>query len=97
MRARYVPRVIGLGIMLHELLPEPVERILLHALRRWHFDRVTQPPTPGNVYTPDNEPARVHGERGPQTSNAGFTLWTLTELFRKRFRKPIHQSTALEV
>lgn len=100
MRARYVPRIAALGLLLHELLPTPVERMLLHALRRWHFDEVTEPIKEGNLHTPSEEPAQVHGERQPQTSTGGFTLWTLTELLRKRFRSPesnhVSHGTTLE-
>jgi NAD(P)-dependent dehydrogenase (short-subunit alcohol dehydrogenase family) len=99
-RARYVPRIAALGLVLHELLPGPVERLLLHALRRWHFDDKPEPIKPGNLYTSDAEPARVHGERGPQTGTGGFTLWTLAELLRKRYRNPASNNssnhTALE-
>jgi NAD(P)-dependent dehydrogenase (short-subunit alcohol dehydrogenase family) len=99
-RARYVPRIAALGLVLHELLPGPVERMLLHALRRWHFDGTAEPKKAGNLYTSDAEPAHVHGERGPQTGTGGFTLWTLAELLRKRYRNPASNGssnpTALE-
>jgi NAD(P)-dependent dehydrogenase (short-subunit alcohol dehydrogenase family) len=99
-RARYVPRIAALGLLLHELAPGAVERMLLHVLRRWHFDPDAEPLKSGNLYSPDDEPARVHGERGPQTSGAKFTLWTLAELLRKRFQAPaahgVPQGTTLE-
>ena len=99
-RARYVPRWAALGLLLHELSPAPVERMLLHALRRWHFDSGAERIKTGNLYSSDDEPASAHGERRPQTSGAGFTVWTLAELLRKRFRAPAAngapQGTTLE-
>jgi short-subunit dehydrogenase len=85
-RARYVPKIAGLGVALHRLLPGTVERLLLHTLRRWHFDRTPEPIKAGNLHASDPEPAQIHGERRPQTSNTGFTLWTLVELIRMQLR-----------
>jgi len=100
-RARYVPRIAALGLLLHELSPGLVERMLLHVLRRWHFDEGREPVKSGNLYQSDSEPARVHGDRGPQTTGASFALWTVAELLRKRFRAPaasgVPEGTALEV
>lgn len=99
-RARYVPRIAALGVLLHQLMPNTVERLLLHVLRRWHFDGVPEPIKTGNLHHSDEEPARIHGERQPQTSTGGFTMWTLTELLRKRFRSPssdgVSSGTTLE-
>jgi NAD(P)-dependent dehydrogenase (short-subunit alcohol dehydrogenase family) len=81
-RERYVPRIAVLGLALHRLMPRTVERLLLHALERWHFDPSEQPATQGNLHTPDDEPAAIRGERPAQTSTPKFTLWTLAELVR---------------
>lgn len=79
---RYVPRIAALGLALHRVFPRTVERLLLRVLQRWHFERTPQPETSGNLFTPDPEPATVHGSRQPLTNGARFTLWTLAELAR---------------
>ncbi|HKU43295.1 MAG TPA: hypothetical protein VJR89_34275, partial [Polyangiales bacterium] len=81
-RERHVPRIAALGLALHRLMPRTVERLLLHALERWHFERTPQPITHGNLYTPDPSPAAVRGERPAQTNTPRFTLWTIAELVR---------------
>jgi NAD(P)-dependent dehydrogenase (short-subunit alcohol dehydrogenase family) len=85
-RARYVPRIAVLGLALHRMLPRTVERLLLHALQRWHFDRAPEPPKAGNLYTPDRGPAAVHGDRQPLIGTPRFSLWNLGELARMQLK-----------
>jgi short chain dehydrogenase len=84
-RERHVPRIAALGLVWHRLMPRTVERLLLHALQRWHFEPTEQPTTDGNLYTPDRGPAAIRGERPAQTNTPRFTLWTLAELVRMQF------------
>jgi NAD(P)-dependent dehydrogenase (short-subunit alcohol dehydrogenase family) len=81
-RERHVPRIAVLGLVLHRLLPNTVERLLLHTLRRWHFGPDPQPRTSGNLYTPDSGEAAVHGERRPRVSTPGFALWVVRETMK---------------
>jgi short-subunit dehydrogenase len=81
-RERYVPRIAALGLALHRLMPNVVEQLLLHALRKWHFETTPQAPTEGNLREGDSEAAAVHGDRPPQASTTRFALWTLGELVR---------------
>jgi len=83
---RYVPRIAVLGLALHRMLPRTVERLLLHVLQRWHFERVPEPSKQGNLYTPDSEPAAVHGDRKPMTNTASFGVWAIAELARMQLR-----------
>jgi short-subunit dehydrogenase len=82
-RERYVPRMAVLGLALHRWMPNTVERLLLHALRRWHFDSTPEPPSEGNLRAGDPGVAKVHGDRPPQASTPRFTLWVLGELLRR--------------
>jgi NAD(P)-dependent dehydrogenase (short-subunit alcohol dehydrogenase family) len=81
-RERHVPKIAGLGLVLHRLMPTTVERLLLHVVRRWHFDDVEQPITDGNLHESDPSPAAVHGERPGRANTLVFALWTLAELVR---------------
>lgn len=85
-RSRYVPKIAALGLELHRWLPNSLERLLLHALQKWHFDATPEPVTDGNLHASDAGTPAVHGERAPQTSSVRFALWTLAELFRMRLR-----------
>jgi NAD(P)-dependent dehydrogenase (short-subunit alcohol dehydrogenase family) len=91
-RERYVPKIAALGLALHRWMPNSVEQLLLHALRKWHFDSTPQSVTEGNLRTGDAEAAAVHGDRPPQTSTAGFALWTLGELLRIGFARSPRKS-----
>jgi NAD(P)-dependent dehydrogenase (short-subunit alcohol dehydrogenase family) len=85
-RQRHVPRIAVLGLALHRLMPTTVERLLLHALRRWHFDGMAQEVTEGNLHEPDREPPAVRGDRPPQANGLSFAVWTLAELLRIQAR-----------
>jgi len=81
-RELHVPRIAPLGLALHWLMPNTTERLLLRALREFHFSDVGQPPTDGNLYAPSDEPGKRHGDRPPQISTPAFALWTARELVR---------------
>lgn len=75
-RERHVPTIALLGLWLHRLMPNQVERLLLDALRTWHFDSVREPKGVGNLYTSD-EPGETYGERPPQVATSTFAAWAL--------------------
>lgn len=74
-RERRVPRVAGLGLVLHALFPETVERTLLHLVREWHFDFVPQAPSLGNVFSPSQQQGHVHGRRPERIGLPGMLAW----------------------
>jgi NAD(P)-dependent dehydrogenase (short-subunit alcohol dehydrogenase family) len=82
-RELHVPHIAVLGVAAHALFPDTTERLLLHALRRWHFDQHAQPPTQGNLYQPvEVGEGKAHGERRPQLSLPSFLAWLLADLVR---------------
>lgn len=81
-RERHVPRVAVLGYALHWLAPRTTERLLLRALRAFHFGREEQPHTPGNLYDPSREEGTLHGARPPQVSTPMFAAWVARELVK---------------
>lgn len=91
-REVYVPSYITLGIALSAIVPSIAERLLLRALKRWHFDSGIQHLTAGNLYKPvETGKATVHGKRGPQLTTLSFVLWSAAELLNMAadsFRAP---------
>lgn len=76
-RELHVPRIAVLGLMLHRLLPRQIERLLLDALRAWHFDEGPELRPQGNLYHADQQPGRTAGERPPRIGTARFAAWAL--------------------
>ncbi len=81
-RELYVPRIAGLGIALHMLLPTTVERLVSRALRKWHFDENPEQKDTGNLYTPADEGPSVRGERRPQISTPVLAGWAAQEFVK---------------
>jgi NAD(P)-dependent dehydrogenase (short-subunit alcohol dehydrogenase family) len=81
-REVHVPRIAVVGLALHAVWPRTVERLLLHALREWHFSPDRQLPTDGNLYRAAEEPGSVHGVRPPRLSTLGLFAWVLREVLR---------------
>jgi NAD(P)-dependent dehydrogenase (short-subunit alcohol dehydrogenase family) len=82
-RERHVPRIAVLGLALHWLLPRITERLILDALRRFHFDGRPEPRDDGNLYTADGDsPSTVHGTRPPVVSTPVFVGWVAQRLVR---------------
>jgi NAD(P)-dependent dehydrogenase (short-subunit alcohol dehydrogenase family) len=88
-RELHVPRVAALGLALHALMPDTIEMLLLHALRRWHFDPVGEPSSPGNLYHPNHreEEGGIHGRRGPRVSTPTFFAWALGDVLKSALRR----------
>jgi NAD(P)-dependent dehydrogenase (short-subunit alcohol dehydrogenase family) len=73
-RQRLVPRLAGLGLALHFLLPRATERVLQDVLCKWHLGD-EQPATAGNVYAPVRATGAVHGERAVRVATPKLLLY----------------------
>jgi NAD(P)-dependent dehydrogenase (short-subunit alcohol dehydrogenase family) len=80
-RTLRIPRIMALGIALHRLFPRTVERLLLDALRRWHFSRERQLGN-GNLYVPATPVAKIRGDRKPEIGTLRFVAWLAVDLVR---------------
>jgi len=97
-RELYVPRVAAMGLALHELMPDTVETLLLHALRRWHFDPVVEPSSTGNLFRPVHRTDTpwfpddgIHGQREPRVGTAPFFAWAIGDLVTTRVRRALRR------
>jgi short-subunit dehydrogenase len=79
-REVHVPPIALAGLAFRRLFPRASERLLLHALREFHFDERVERPDAGNLYEPKEGPGHVHGDRPPQVSTPRFALWATREL-----------------
>jgi hypothetical protein len=77
-----VPRIAGLGLALHALFPDAVEKAVLHLVREWHFDFAPERFKTGNLFLPTGQAARVHGERPARTSFSGMLAWAALHFLR---------------
>ena len=95
-RTTFVPKVIRLGLLMHQVMPRAVERLLLDTLRRWHVSDQRELVSSGNLYEPgDDQP---HGDRPPMISTTRLLAWAALrfaanqlEAVARRFRRPVHQ------
>jgi short-subunit dehydrogenase len=78
-RQLYVPRYIVAGVMLHWLWPRLTERLLRHALARFHLVG-REALTDGTLYVAGGAPGAVHGDRRPVIGKTLFALWVAREL-----------------
>lgn len=100
-RELHVPRAAVLGLALHWAFPRLTERLLLHALRKFHFAGPEQA-TEGNLFAPSGEAATVFGDRPPKVSAPVFAAWAAREVLRieldaarqamQRWRAPLMMS-----
>jgi len=74
-----VPRIAAAGLALRWLLPRTTERLILHAIDRWHL-REAEPPKSGNLFRATDEHGSVHGRRKPRVSTLGFATWVVGDL-----------------
>lgn len=86
-RELHVPRYIKLGVILHSLMPEVVERATLHIVREWHFGFAHQGKTSGNLFKGDDEARGVHGRRAARTSLPGLLAWAAAHFMARPSRK----------
>jgi hypothetical protein len=80
-RQRYVPHYVALGVLLHWIAPTVTERLLLHALRRFHLV-ASVPFTHGNLFSPPAGEGSVRGGRRPVVGRAAFAAWAVADLVR---------------
>jgi short-subunit dehydrogenase len=76
-RELHVPRVAALGLALHSVFPELVERVIHDTLSRWHFGAPQRLNPAGNLWQPSTEPAAAHGTRGPRVGLSGLVGWVV--------------------
>lgn len=81
-RERRVPRIAALGLSLHALFPDAVEKAVLHLVREWHFDFMPERPKTGNLFLPTGQAARVHGERPARIGVSGMLAWAALHFLR---------------
>lgn len=81
-RTRHVPRSLPIGLALHALMPRPMERLLLAALRKWHISNERSRSTTGNLYVPSQRAAHTHGERPPKIPTLAFLAWSVLRFAR---------------
>lgn len=81
-RERHVPRITALGLLLHTLIPRPVERTLLHVLTKTHLGPEREPDNQGLLRTAHEEPASVHGKRAEKMSSFQLFGWILSHFVK---------------
>ncbi len=83
-RNTYVPSYIQLGVVFHTMFPRASERLLLAALRKYHFAG-KQPSTEGDLYE-SLAPGKVHGDRPPLVSTPRFFAWLVGRFVQDRLQ-----------
>jgi NAD(P)-dependent dehydrogenase (short-subunit alcohol dehydrogenase family) len=78
-RQRYVPRYMVAGVALHWLWPDATERLLRHALGRFHLVG-REPVSEGTLFAPGDTAGAIHGRRRPVIGRTLFALWVAREI-----------------
>jgi short-subunit dehydrogenase len=78
-RQLYVPRYIVMGVGLHWLWPKATERLLRHALKRFHLVG-EQANTEGSLFAASGNAGTIHGDRRPVIGRTRFGLWAVREV-----------------
>jgi NAD(P)-dependent dehydrogenase (short-subunit alcohol dehydrogenase family) len=81
-RERHVPRIAYLGLLLHELLPRPVERTLLHVLANFHVGPDRMADRIGTLHAGGVTPGAIQGRRAPRLDSADLFRWILTHFVK---------------
>jgi NAD(P)-dependent dehydrogenase (short-subunit alcohol dehydrogenase family) len=83
-REVHVPSYARVGIALHALMPEVVERAILHIVREWHFGFTAEAKKKGNLFAPPSDAAAktTHGTRRARVSLPGMLAWTVAHFAR---------------
>lgn len=81
-RERHVPRIAFLGLLLHSLMPRPVERTLLHVLANFHMGPDPSPDRIGTLRDAGNAPGAIQGTRQPRLNSAQLFGWILTHFVK---------------
>jgi NAD(P)-dependent dehydrogenase (short-subunit alcohol dehydrogenase family) len=77
-RERHVPRGVPLWLGWHSLRPRTIERLVLHALERWHLEGREQLGE-GNLFRPLPGGSSIHGRRKPRIAAPALFVWALRE------------------
>lgn len=85
-RESHVPRIALLGLAVHWLLPDTTEKLILHAVSKWHLGPHAQSRTAGNLYEATREEGTVHGERPPRLSAVALAAWVAGDLLATQAR-----------
>jgi NAD(P)-dependent dehydrogenase (short-subunit alcohol dehydrogenase family) len=80
-RQRYVPRYVPLGLAAHWLWPRVTERLLRHALVRFHLV-APEPTQTGSLFAPRPGRGSIRGSRAPIVGLAAFAGWVAADLCR---------------
>lgn len=81
-RERHVPRTAAIGLALHAIAPNTVERVLLQSLSEWHFGKQLEPKTSGSLYAPSSDEGRVSGHRRPRLGLGTLLGWIALRFVR---------------
>jgi NAD(P)-dependent dehydrogenase (short-subunit alcohol dehydrogenase family) len=83
-REAHVPSYARVGIALHALMPETVERAILHLVREWHFGFAPDWRKQGNLFAPPSKEAAksTRGTRRARVSLPGMLAWTIAHFAR---------------
>jgi NAD(P)-dependent dehydrogenase (short-subunit alcohol dehydrogenase family) len=83
-RERHVPRSAWLGLALHAVMPELVERTLLQVLQSWHLGPELAAYDQGALVAPRQHAATVHGTSAPKSDGAHLVGWVVRLLAGRR-------------
>lgn len=81
-RERHVPRITAFGLLLHSLMPRPVERILLHVLTKAHLGPEREPDNQGLLRSASDEPASIHGSRAEKMGTVRLFSWIISHFLK---------------
>jgi hypothetical protein len=81
-RERHVPRIAYLGLLLHELLPRPVERTLLHVLANFHVGPDRMSDHIGTLRDGGNGQAAIQGHRAQRLNSLDLARWVLSRFVK---------------
>lgn len=87
-RERYVPRVMGFGVLLHALFPDFGDRVVLQLTREWHFGHKRMPASRGNLYRPSDGPGTTRGRRPQRITLPRMLAWGAVQVARSLVRSP---------
>jgi NAD(P)-dependent dehydrogenase (short-subunit alcohol dehydrogenase family) len=79
-RECHVPRIATLGLAVRWLLPRTTERLILHAIERWHLGPGAETTTTGNLFRATPGDGSSQGERPPRVTTLGFAAWAIGDL-----------------
>lgn len=76
-RELHVPRMAVLGLALHTLFPQTIERVIFDVVQRWHVGGSQRVDAAGNLWQPSSKQLGAHGDRPPQIGMVGLVGWLM--------------------